>query len=760
MCVDRFQGLFALPPIRYAGCFRIAVVLLLALPPSLAAQTAVEADSDQDRAQWWLESQEEAFDFGTIRVTGRQQADQNRVAGATNVIGEQTLERDEYDDIHRILGHMPGVYIRGEEGYGLRPNIGLRGATTERSQKIALLEDGVLIGPAPYSAPAAYYFPMMSRMTGVEVVKGPASIAQGPNTVGGALNVLTRRVPPGQETGLDVALGSDDYGKVHAYAGNGNLDTGWLIEGLHVRTDGFKQLDGGGDTGFEKSNLMLRGRLRPDIGNGNHRFDLKLNVADEVSDETYLGLSDDDFYQTPFRRYRASASGRMEWRHEQIQLRHGVQLAPGRRMESVIYNHDFTRDWLKLNRFDTGRSLGQILANPDAGLNRNFMAVLRGDKDSEVQDETLMLGSNDRSYYSRGIQSVLHWENDWFGVPSDLSMGVRYHEDQVRRNHTEEGYRMMGGQLVNAGDPVQQTLLNRDSAQAVSAWLRDEIRIEDLTITAGFRVEQIDYRSEDDMAGTVIESDNSVFLPSLGAFYDLSDELGVFAGIHRGFVPTGPRQPDAIEPEESTNYEIGLRYQAEDTRAELVGFYNDYSNLKGTCTFSSGCSDAARGEPFSGGAVEVYGLESSLEHTIALNDDWRLPIEASYTFTETGFLTTFDSNFPLWGNVETGDRLPYMPRHQASLSLGLDRGAWAVTANVRYVGEQREQAGEGGPLEGETVPAHTVADLVGQYFIGTPHTVYLKVDNLADEAYLISRRPFGARPGKPRTVELGYKYRF
>lgn len=110
-----------------------------------------------------------------VYVTGGEEA-LPTIAGSAHIVDEATLEKFDYIDIHQIVSTIPGVYVRSEDGYGLRPNIGMRGATAERSQKITLMEDGVLIGPAPYSAPAAYYFPNVARMSAVEVFKGPVAI--------------------------------------------------------------------------------------------------------------------------------------------------------------------------------------------------------------------------------------------------------------------------------------------------------------------------------------------------------------------------------------------------------------------------------------------------------------------------------------------------------------------------------------------------------------------------------------------------------
>ena len=141
-------------------------------------------------------------------------------AGSAHFIGPEQLEKFEYADVHSILGEAPGVHVQTEDGYGLRPNISIRGVATERSGRITLLEDNVLIAPAPYSAPSAYYFPTAGRMHAVEVLKGPAAITQGPYTIGGALNLVSTPVPD-EATGFALAEGGEDATyRSHAWYGD------------------------------------------------------------------------------------------------------------------------------------------------------------------------------------------------------------------------------------------------------------------------------------------------------------------------------------------------------------------------------------------------------------------------------------------------------------------------------------------------------------------------------------------------------------
>ena len=66
-----------------------------------------------------------------VQIIG-EPADASQIAGSAFVLTELDLEKFEYTDIHRIVRQVPGVYFQEEDGYGLRPNIGLRGGSSDR----------------------------------------------------------------------------------------------------------------------------------------------------------------------------------------------------------------------------------------------------------------------------------------------------------------------------------------------------------------------------------------------------------------------------------------------------------------------------------------------------------------------------------------------------------------------------------------------------------------------------------------------------
>lgn len=625
------------------------------------------------------------------------------------------------------------------------------------------MEDGVLIGPAPYSAPAAYYFPMMSKMTSLEVFKGPAAIKYGPNTVAGALNMTTRAIPQDSEGNINIAAGSDGFKKASGFYGNTNGNFGYLLELNHLQADGFKELDNveGNDdnTGFKKNDAMLK--LQYDLSSGDNLqlVELKLATANEKSNETYLGLTDSDFQQNPNRRYVASQNDLMDWDHQQIQLTH---LFSNKIFDVTtrLYRNDFKRSWNKINGFasNTSPDLQDILNEPE--LYDTYYQVLTGARNSNPT-ETIILGDNNREYYSQGIQSELNTSLSLFDLNHKVTVGVRYHEDQIERKHTTEDYFMRVQVLVADGKGKKSADTNIEETEALSVYIQDTISLNQLDLTFGLRGEFFDslYQNKAPDKETDWQKKSShIWLPSISGFYTINENAGLLFGIHEGFVPTTPKETTNVEIENSINYELGGRYNNGNSKFELIAFFNDIKNLKEACSFSI-CGNDSNKE-FDGGKVEVFGIELSASHNIMLNNGWEMPVSLVYTYTESEFKETFTSDFVMWGKITAGDELPYLPANQLTFATGLVSDQWEINALVRYIDEMKEASGEGVTLKGVTTASYTIVDLSASYSFDQYGSVYLKLDNLFDKQEIVSRRPYGARPSKPQQLQVGYQYSF
>ncbi len=674
-----------------------------------------------------------------------------RVAGSAYEITEEELERYESNDIHQVLSRVPGVYVRVEDGFGLRPNIGIRGANSDRSSKITLLQDGLPIAPAPYAAPAAYYFPLVTRMVGVEVFKGPASLQHGPQTLGGAINLLTRD-PPGAPAGqVDVSLGTHTYAKLHGWGGTGGDRWGILAEVAHVSTEGFKELPDGGPTGFARQDVRLAGRVGSAPGLATqHTLDLDLGYGREVSNETYLGLTLDDLESDPDQRYAASQDDRMEWHHTEASL--AWKAAWGRtQVRTTAWHHFLDRTWSKLNGFASGvPDLHDLLQDPSGGQAEVYTSILRGETDSTTADQVLEIGTNDRRFHSGGLQSVLRTA---FGgrVRDEIEVGLRAMADDVVRLHTGSPFDMTGGDLVPTGGPTATLLDSHTRAFAAAGWARDDLDLGRLHVVAGARGELISTRA-------VASDFQWVGLPGLGVYGDATRWLDLFTGVHRGFSPVAPGQPEGTKPETAINVEAGARAHPGETHAELVGYLSAIDDITGTCTFSSGCTDDEIDRQFNGGAALVGGIEVLIHQRIHLPERIDLSLGLTYTWTRARFQSAFASDFPQWGSVEVGDALPYVPEHQGGAEVVLEHprlGSFGASAFARS--GMWDVAGQGAIPEDTGIPALFVLDLAGHLRITNGVELYSTVTNATNTAALTSWRPYGARPMAPLQVDVGIK---
>ncbi len=681
--------------------------------------------------------------------------------GARSEIKQEVLERDEYDDLHKVLGGTAGVYLRDEDGYGLRPNIGMRGASADRSAKVTLMEDGVLSGPAPYSAPAAYYVPLVTRMSRLDVTKGPSSIQFGPATIGGAIDMISEPFPADRAGYVDIAGGSDRYGKLHARAAERRERWGVMAEYVHLRTDGFKELDGGGPTGFDKDDIQVTGRVMSEpSAKIYHRLDLRVGYGRETSDETYTGLTDADFAAAPQRRYRASQLDQMNWDHWRLRGTHVVELSPYTKIETAAYRHKFHRAWGKVDGFVGQRDFYELLSKPTTGANAIYYAILTGQQDTTSPEEQLILGTNDRRFTSQGIQSQLASTQTTGALHHEIDAGVRIHFDRADRRRTEDGYEMMGGALSRSDRPRDLVLDSRAETTALAVFAQDKVRYQRLELTAGTRVELIDFRFADRLTSRNVDGDYAVLIPGGGAEYHLTDAASVLAGVHRGFAPTAPSAAADVKPESSINYEAGARWRDSHLEADVIGFYSDYSNIKGSCTLASGCTEAMEGSEFNGGQVRVWGAEVQAAGEVPVMSALALPLSLAYTLTQSRFEHSFTSALPGWGDVEEGDELPYLPAHQVAVSAGAKAPRWDAGATARWRSEARDQAGQGEIPAAARIASLFTIDLSAHVRLRTWAELYATCSNLLDEQVIVSRRPYGARPNPPRMIAIGYKARF
>ena len=665
----------------------------------------------------------------------------SELQGSGYFLDTTELEVFHHTDITNILRSVPGVYVRPEEGYGLFPNISLRGVDSGRSKKVTIMEDGIPSAPSPFSDPAAYYSPTAGRMSGFEVLKGSSQVKHGPQTTGGVINYLSTPIPEEKETNLTLSYGSESEVIGHLTSGDliqkdgGTL--GYLVEVYHHQTDGWKDLDttnlvgtpfagtGSNDTGFEKTDYMIKLSWAPN--NDRHYYEFKLGRTNLDGDIGYTGLSAADFAANSYKRYAMTRFDNMDSDHTRAYLRHLFTISDTTTLTSSVFYNKFNRDWYKISKINGTCLSTTALEDP------TILDTLNG-----IGAGNITVKHNDRTYTVRGIQTKLNHEVG----NHQIEGGIRYTYDVYDSNpYSEDLYDLTDYSITNTAKSGSSR-----NSKAWEFYVQDTLELGKFDVTPGIRHTNVEY----DFKGT--GSDIEVTTPGISFDYTLEGGAEIFGGYFRGQALPGPSgRSKGDEEETSDSFEIGYRNAFESgLYYELVGFHTKFDNMLATDSIGLNTTSRNFGEATTEGIEFLAGYDFGTLGGITT----ATPFSISATYTKSEFDTATDGS-DFWGGAVPGNAFPYIPEWQFNARLGFVFEKTELFLNYQWVDEVYTDA-----ANSDSIGSYGLVDVSLKRYINEKFSIFGKITNLGDEEYATTRLPAGYRPGAPRLYTVGVNYTF
>lgn len=679
----------------------------------------------------------------TLRVSGglvlASGTDLQRLPGSAEVLTAEVLRESNVMTTEEALRKVAGVHARGEDAFGLRPNIGIRGLSPTRSSKVLLLEDGLPLSYAPYGDNASYYHPPVDRFDSIEVIKGGEQIVFGPMTVGGVINYVTPAIPAKRGGVVTLVGGNRDYLNAHVRYGATVKNTGWLVDLLRKQGEGSRENVRHGITDFNAKTLTSLS-TRQTVG-------LRFNSYAEDSNLTYTGLRQAEYDVNP--RGNVFRNDFFNTNRYAGAITHTLALSDKMILSTNGYASAFLRDWWRQSSNSNQRPNDS--ADPACGGMVNLLTTCGNE-------------GRLRYYQTWGVDPKLKTVVKSGRSRQEIDLGFRYHAE------IQERYQK-NGPLPTSRDGV--IVENNDRrANAASFFAQDRFVLGNLAITAGLRFESVNFRRANYLNNARGETRLNQWIPGVGAAYTLGGRVTLFSGLHRGFAP--PRVEDIISnntgatvdlaAELSWNYEAGARVNLPgDLRAEATFFRMDFENQIIPASVAGGLGATLT----NAGSTLHQGTELSAawqlarflprQHAVTLRAAWTaLPLAR---FNSDRF-----SNIPGFTSVRiTGNRLPYAPRNllTSSLSYTHSQGVNLILENV-YTGRQfgddlntvaGSSDGQRGLLPGNALWNASLNVPVRRA------TVFFTVKNLTDRLTIVDRSR-GLLPGIPRLAQVGLRFSF
>jgi outer membrane receptor protein involved in Fe transport len=645
----------------------------------------------------------------------------------------QVVEREELEaagarTVQEALQGIPGVHLTDEQGNSHQQDLTMRGfiatSVTGLPQGVSVFLDGVRLNE-PGVEEVNFNLIPLTEVERIEIIRGPSS-AFGRNTLGGAINIITRRGGDRLESEVEVEGGSWRHREAHARVAGplGPLES-YLAVGA-----------------FDEEGLRVEGGAK-----GAQAFG-KLGFRREGTD---LTLS----YQAQIDRIQQAGSMPLS------------MLQQDRRGNFTA--GDFFRPKLHLLTFNGTRPLGAGLS---LMVNTFFRALDAEQYNSSFLSEDTRMFNRTRSI---GGAAQLEHQATFGSLRNRLTLGAEATSNAVRfRVHEEPNAQFP---TAEDGSPLPRLLAELADAQvALGAFVQDGVRVAEgplagLGATASLRYDRVDHDVDDtspvNTGGATGTASYDALTPALGLAWNFAPKWLATASYTGGFRAPAFLEITCANPDAPC---IGLQagvapdatltqLRAVRSRALEAGLQT--SPLRGLTTSLSAFRVDLRNDIYSvtpQGTTFVYfqnigdTRRQGVEATLRLRRR-QFDVDASYTYTRATFESDVDlatSRTPTGTQaVRRGDDLPLTPRHRLDLVGRVRPWPWlTLEAGALYVGAQVYRGDEAN--DEPHLPAYVVARSGVEVRWGE-WSAFLRVQNLLDRRYenFGTFAPDGKAPGQP-----------
>jgi Fe(3+) dicitrate transport protein len=468
-----------------------------------------------------------------------------------------------------------------------------------------------------------------------------------------------------------------------------------------------------------------------------HSLKLRLSLYQEDSTVTYSGLTQAE-YERLGARYNPFENDGFDIARHGVSLSHRWSPSAATKLDTSAYYGAFDRDWWRQSSSTTDGQCG-------AAFTARRLAGLAVDVDACASVQGRL-----REYALHGIESRLRRSN----ARGEFSVGVKWQlERQDRQQVNGDGPQARTGRVVED---------NRRDTDAVAVFVTQRFDLGAVTVTPILRHERIDAERTDRLTGRSGDTRVTKTMPGIGMTWNIDATLTAFAGVHEGFSP--PRVEDLIagsgtvtevDPESSTNFEIGLRGEPVDgVRLQLAYFHNDFDNLIAVGSIAGGATPLSQGE----------ALFAGIEASSAIQWPGGGFGNVALTWLDKAEQTTAFRNVANQATVGVaGNRQPYSPEFTATVALGFAKGPLSVQVDLQHLSEQFSDFANtvAGSADGQRgiIDAHTLLGATINYTHDDRWQGFLTVKNLTDQTYIVDRTR-GIQLGMPRLVQAGVRVNF